>query len=217
MSVRGVNGPVVGRGAANDFYFNADDSWKIVPGAPPEWEVVAAAAQPADLRREALVRRRRASSLFIALGLVLAAGAAIALGWSLTQGRRPFEVAPGPDPAAAVAPTSPEEASTSPPLAPSALASVAKPAPHSRSAMTGSARRHLQTADRRHAAATHAASRPQSGAAKHPKPHHSKAAHAARRSSHHAASSAHRPRHAQPAPPKVNGAPLPLALPETNF
>jgi hypothetical protein len=148
-----------GRAAALGFYFNADDTWRAGPATPEPWDVTWVAAEP-ELPPQAEPARRGGARWLIALALALAAGAAMALTWSLTPERRP-----APEAAAPVEPTAPPPETSAP--APAQVAATPA-APHRR--------QHVRPAHRRHAAATHARAGPAAKASKarrsRPAPYH---------------------------------------------
>jgi len=118
-------GASTGRPTGVGFYFNADDSWNVAPGAP-EWIDI----KPLEWAPEAPVRRRLPVA-WIALGVAVAAAASMALAWSLTPHSRPalqapVPEAPAPEPVAA-RPAPP--AATPPPAAPTPPIHAVAPAP----------------------------------------------------------------------------------------
>jgi hypothetical protein len=156
--------PPGGQAGALGFYFNADDTWRTGPATPEPWEPARVEAEAEDRPQEAPARRR-GSRLLIALALALIAGAAVALGWSLTADRRSPPAPPAP-----VAPQLPP-AARPPDTSPAAM-----PAP----ALTETPAdlQRVRPADRPHAAAAHAG-RPRHRALKPSKAHASKSAPAA--------------------------------------
>jgi hypothetical protein len=184
--------PPGGQAAALGFYFNADDTLRTGPAAAAQpWEPTWVQAEPDDRRPVEAPAPRRGSRLLIALALLLIAGTAIAVAWSLTPDRRvPLAPAVAPQlPPAAPPPDRPAAALASP-----APAVTETPAARPPSASAKSPpRQHLRPGDRRHAATGAHAGRPHHHAQKQSKPHGSKpapsAAHSPRPT--HARSAAH--------------------------
>jgi hypothetical protein len=186
MSTAGAEGPEGRDPSGIGFYFNADDSWHSASEAPPRvWDPAWSAPAPGDWPADPPVRRRR-SGLAVALGLVLIAGAAVALAWSLTPALRlSTPVRQTEPPSAAQVPSLPVE----PPASPAPTVAKAAPAPAA-TRLSPHHRQQARTSHSRHAAARHGARlRPT-------RSHGSKFPPAGvRRSGRHAHPAAHRPRH----------------------
>jgi hypothetical protein len=199
MPDAGAERPEEREAAGIGFYFNADDTWHSDSPAPRRvWDPAWIAAAPAEWPAEPPVRPRR-SGLAVALGLVLVAGAAVALAWGLTPARRLAPPVRQPEPPSAVlVPPLPVErpAPVAAPPAKPAPVRTAGPARHPAAArLAPHHRQHSRTTHRRHMAA-HAAARRHSTALKRPAAHGWRAAPAtAGRSGRQAYPAAHSRRH----------------------
>jgi hypothetical protein len=207
MSTADADRPEGQTGSGIGFYFNADDTWHSDAEAPRRvWDPAWIAPQAADAPAEPPVHRRR-SGLAVAVGLVLVAGAAVALAWSLTPGRRPApQLRQTEPPSVVLTPPLPVKppASTAAPVAQLAPAPVpartAAPAPHAAAVRPmPHHRQYLRTTHRRHWAPAHSRARPHATTLKRPAAHRSKSAPASvRRSWRQSYPAAHSPRHGHP-------------------